>query len=238
LKIIQNKKKFWVGGGGLLLFSLILGFWLSPWGNHRSGLERVDQLFNQMAKNSTYFIPDALRLAQKFEGTTVDFGTHSRWPGDNARIAQVLQANRFSATLLEDGRVRIKGDLGLMGKCASLDADLLFKARESDLRAKYGGNENEAIYYWWVAFEGLTRRFIQEDRSSEADFTRFLTTRVLEPAYNFAGIEPRSIGENIWTVAFFLAFYLLYTLLYGFSILFLFEGLGIQATKSKEKKEA
>jgi hypothetical protein len=64
LKIIQNKNKFSVGMGGLILFSLILGIWLSPWGNHRSGLERVDQLFNQMAKNSTYFIPDAVMLAQ------------------------------------------------------------------------------------------------------------------------------------------------------------------------------
>ena len=238
MKIIQNRKKFWVGVGGLLLFSLILGFWFSPWGNHRSGLERVDQLFNQIAKNSTYFIPDALRLARKFEGTTVDFGIHSRWPGDDARMAQVLQANQLSATLLGDGRVRVKGDLGEMGKSASRDAELLFKARDSDLRAKYGGNEKEGIYYWWVAFDGLTRRFIQENRSSEADFTRFMATRVLEPAYNFAGIETKSIGENMGKVAIFLGFYLFYTLLYGFSILFLFEGLGIQATKSKEKKEA
>ncbi len=235
--MIQNRKKFWVGASGLILFSVILGLWLSPWGHQRSGLEQVDQLFNQLAKNSTYFIPDAVNLAPKFEGITVDFGIQSRWPGDDARMAKLLQANRFSATLLGDGRIRIKGDLGLMGKCASADAELLFKARESDLRAKYGGNEKEAVYYWWVAFDGLTRRFIQENRSSEADFTRFMTTRVLEPAYNFVGIEPRSIKENIWTVAFFLGFYLLYTLLYGFSILFLFEGLGIQARKSKEKKE-
>jgi hypothetical protein len=238
LKIIQNKKKFWGGVSGLLLFSLILGFWLSPRGDHRSGLERVDQLFNQMAKNSTYFIPDAVKLSQKFEGTTVDFGIQSRWPGDDTRMAQILQANRLTAALLGDGRVRIKGDLGLMGKSASVDAELLFKARESDLRAKYGCSGKEAIYYWWVAFDGLTRRFIQENRSPEADFTRFMTTRVLEPAYNFAGIETKSIGENMGRVAFFLGFYLLYTLLYGFSILFLFEGLGIKASKAKEKKEA
>ena len=238
MKIIQNKKKFRVGVSGLLLFSLILGFWLSPRGNHRSGLEEVDQMFNQLAKNSTYFIPDALRLARKFEGMTVDFGIHSRWPGDDARMAQILEANRISAALLGDGRVRIKGDLGQMGKSASVDAELLFKARESDLQAKYGYSEKETIYYWWVAFDGLTRRLIQENRPSEADFTRFLTTRVLEPAYNFAGIETKSIGENMGRVAFFLGFYLCYTLLYGFSILFLFEGLGIRATKSKEKKEA
>jgi hypothetical protein len=236
--MIQNRKKFWVGVSGLILFSMILGFWLSPWGHHRSGLERVDQLFNQLAKNSTYFIPNALNLAPKFEGKTVDFGITSRWPGDDARMAQIIQTNLFSAVLLGDGRMRIKGDLGKMGLAASMDAGLLFKGQESDLRVKYGVNGKEAVYYWWVAFEGLTRRLIQENRSSEADYTRFLTTRVLEPAYNFAGIETRSIEENIWTVAFFLGFYLLYTLLYGFSILFLFEGLGIQATKSKEKKEA
>jgi hypothetical protein len=238
LKIIQNKNKFWVGVSGLILFSLILGFWLSPWGGHRSGLERVDQLFNQMAKNSTYFIPDAVKLAQKFEGTTVDFGIHSRWPGDDTRMGQIIQTNLFSAVLLGDGRVRIKGELGRLGRAALVDAELLFKGKNPDLLAKYGISGKEVVYYWWVAFDGLTRRFIQENRSSEADFTRFMTTRVLEPAYNFAGIEPRSIGENIWTVIFFLGSYLVYTLLYGFSILFLFEGLGIQATKSKAKKEA
>ncbi len=236
--MIQNRKKFWVGVGGLILFSMILCFWLSPWGHHRSGLERVDQLFNQLAKNSTYFIPEAVNLAPKFEGKTVDFGITSRWPGDDARMAQIIQTNLFSAVLLGDGRVRVKGDLGKMGLAASMDAGLLFKGQETDLRVKYGVNGKEAVYYWWVAFDGLTRRFIQENRSSEADYTRFLTTRVLEPAYNFAGIETRSIGENIWAVAFFLGFYLLYTLLYGFSILFLFEGFGIQATKSREKKEA
>ena len=223
---------------GLLLFSLILGFWLSPWGNQRSGLERVDQLFNQMAKNSTYFIPDALRLARNFEGTTVDFGIHSRWPGDDARMVQILEANRISAALLGDGRVRIKGELGRMGESASVDAELLFQARGSDLRSKYGCGEKEAIYYWWVVFDGLTRRFVQANRSSEADFTRFMTTRVLEPAYNFAGIETKSIGENMGRVSLFLGFYVLYTLLYGFSILFVFEGLGIEATKAKGKKEA
>lgn len=238
MKIIQNKKKFRVGVSGLILFSVILGYWLSPRENYRSGLDQVDQLFNQMAKNSTYFIPDALRLARKFEGTAVDFGISSRWPGDDARMAQILRANGLSAALLGDGRVRVKGDLGQMGQSASVDAELLFKAQGSDLRAKYGCDEKEVIYYWWVVFDGLTRRFVQVNRSSEADFTRFMTTRVLEPAYNFAGIETKSIGENVGRVAFFLGFYLLYTLLYGFSILFLFEGLGIAATKARGKKEA
>ena len=132
----------------------------------------------------------------------------------------------------------IKGDLGLLGKVASADAELLFKGHEKDLQGRYGLEGKEVLYYWWIAFDGLTRRFIQESRSSEADFTRFMTTRVLEPSHNFAGIETRNITENTRTVSFLLGFYVFYTLLYGFSILFIFEGLGIKATRAKEKRES
>lgn len=48
----------------------------------------------------------------------------------------------------------------------------------------------------------------------------------------------RNIAENAGTVSFVLGFYVFCTLLYGFSILFIFEGLGIKATRVKEKREA
>jgi hypothetical protein len=235
---VRDRKKFWIGVVGLIIFSAILGFWTSPWGNHRTGLEFADNLFNQLAKHSTFFIPEAVKLAERFKGIQVDLGVNPRWPGKDKQMAQIIQANGFAAVVLGDGRVRIKGDLGLMGLTASADAELLFQGKDEDLQGKYGVSGKETIYYWWVAFDGLTRRFIQENRTPEADFSRFLTTRVLEPSYNFAGIKARNISENIGTVAFLLGFYVFYTLLYGFSILFLFEGLGIKATKAKEKKEA
>lgn len=236
--LVRDRKKFWTGLIGLIFFSLILIFWTSSWGNHKSGLEWADGLFNQLAKDSTYFIPGAVKLAGRFEGITVDFGVNPRWPGTDSLLAKILQANAFSATILNDGRVRIKGDLGLLGKAASADAELLFKGHEKDLQGRYGLEGKEVLYYWWIAFDGLTRRFIQENRSSEADFTRFMTIRVLEPSYNFAGIETRNITENAGTVSFLLGFYVFYTLLYGFSILFIFEGLGIKATRAKEKRES
>jgi hypothetical protein len=238
MKWVRNKRKFCLGLGGLILFSVILGLWLRPWATHRSGLEWADHRFNRLAKGSTYFIPGAFELARKFEGTTVDFGVHSRWPGTDELMARVIQANGFAASLLEDGRVRVRGDLGRLGLAASADADLLFKGCEGRLKEKYGVEGKEAIYYWWATFDGLTRRYIQENRTPEADFTRLMTGQVLEPAYNFAGIEAGSYGESFGSVLFLLGSYLLYTLLYGFSILYVFEGLGIEAVRPKEKKEA
>jgi hypothetical protein len=65
-----------------------------------------------------------------------------------------------------------------------------------------------------------------------------MTTRVFEPAYNFRGITPMRISDNYGKVIFLLVFYVLYTLWYGFSIMLIFEGVGISATSAGLKKEA
>jgi hypothetical protein len=95
----------------------------------------------------------------------------------------------------------------------------------------------EVIYYWWTVYEDLVRRYVQLNRPEEADFARLIMTRVLEPSYNFSGIEPQPISENITRVVFLLAIYILYTLWYGFAVLYLFEGMGITAKKAATKKE-
>ena len=236
--LLGDKKKFRIGLVGIITFFIALVFWVSPVIDHKTGLEWADDLFNQLAKNSIYSIPAAAKMAGKFAGVAVDIGVNSRWPGADAMIAKIVWVNGMSARVIGDGRVRIRGDLELLSRAALADADLLFKGREPELLNKYGMGGKEVLYYWWTAFDGLSKRYIQENRPSEATFAKFMTTRVLEPSYNFAGIKPRKISENVSIVAFLLGFYIFYTLWYGFSIMYLFEGLGIKATKPTEKKEA
>lgn len=235
---VIDRKKLAIGLVGLVSFFVALAFWVSPVIDHKTGLEWADGLFNQLAKNSIYFMPAAARMAAKFEGVVVDIGISSRWPGADARVAQIVRANGMSARVIGDGRVRVMGDLGLLGRAAAGDADLLFKGEEQELQKKYGMTGKEVIYYWWTAFDGLTRRYIQENQASEADFAKYMTTRVLEPSYNFARIKAENISENAGTIVFLLGFYILYTLWFGFSIMYLFEGFGIKTTRPVEKKEA
>ena len=236
--MIRNRQKFFMGLVGLLIFLIGLSLWVIPLGDRESGLGWADTLFNELAKDSAYAIPLALKRAEKFRGLIFDLAIDPRSPGADTWVAKIAATNGMSALALGDGRVQVNANLGRMSLAASKDADLLFKGQEKALRDKYGLSGKEVIYYWWVLFEDLTRSYIQLKRPSEADFTKFVTTRVLEPSYNFAGIESRSISQNIGTVVLLLAFYVFYTVWYGFSILFLFEGLGIGATKATEKKEA
>ena len=53
-----------------------------------------------------------------------------------------------------------------------------------------------------------------------------------------AGIRPRNLSENAGVIAFLLAFYIFYTVWNGFAIMYIFEGIGITATRPVEKKEA
>lgn len=237
-RLITDRIRFRLGLTGLVTFSMILVLWLSPLVNQQTGLQWADNLFNQLAKNSTYYIPSGLVRAEKLRGVSVDIGVRSRWPEADSAIIRIIQANDMAARRMGDGRVRIEGDLGLLAKAACVDADFLFSGKESEVARKYGIGGKEVVYYWWTAFDGLSRRYIQENQTVQADFTKFIATRVLEPSYNFAGIQAKDIGENIIPVVLFLSFYILFTLWYGISILFLFEGLGIKATKATEKKEA
>ncbi len=234
---VQNKKKSLYGLFGLLVFFMVLSFWFFPIIGHKTGLERADHLFNQLAKNSADFIPLVSKRVEKFRGVTIDLSIHPRWPGADQAVAKIMMVNGMSAGLLGDGRVRIKGDLACLCIAASTDADLLFKGKEEILQNKYGLSGKEVIHYWWMAFDDLIRRYIQLNRTAEADLAKFMTNRVLEPSYNFAGIESKNISENVGIVAFLLMFYIFYTVWYGFSIMYLFEGFGIGATKVGQKME-
>ena len=96
----------------------------------------------------------------------------------------------------------------------------------------------ESVYCWWIVFDGLTRRYVHEGQGKEANFTKFISSKVIEPAYNFRGVCPNCIRDKALPATLLLAFYVLYTLWYGFSILYVFEGLGISTSGATEKKEA
>jgi len=50
----------------------------------------------------------------------------------------------------------------------------------------------------------------------------------VECSYNYYGIDPQQISDRLGIVVFSLVFYVLYTVWYGFAILYLFQGLGLK----------
>jgi hypothetical protein len=200
-------------------------------------LTHADNFLNRLAKKSAYCVPEARAKAAKFSGRQVDFGVKPRDAVDNKGLVKLLAAHGIRASQTDDGRVRLSGDLARLSEQALTDADTAFHGNVETLGAGHGMHGHEILYYWWIIFDGLTRRFVQEDSVAEANFTKFVTAKVLEPAYNFRQVRAADGRSAVWGMTGLLGFYVIYTLWYGFSLLFVFEGLGIRATESREKKE-
>ena len=54
-------------------------------------------------------------------------------------------------------------------------------------------------------------------------------SKAIEPAYNYYGVQAKPVKEEIFLLIAALAFYVIYTMWYGFGLLYLFEGCGHQA---------
>jgi hypothetical protein len=53
-------------------------------------------------------------------------------------------------------------------------------------------------------------------------------TKAIEPAYNYYGVQAKPVKDEVVLLIFALTFYVVYTVWYGFGVLFLFEGMGIR----------
>ncbi|MBU4345679.1 MAG: hypothetical protein KKC73_09740, partial [Proteobacteria bacterium] len=62
----------------------------------------------------------------------------------------------------------------------------------------------------------------------EAKVVALAIKKVVETSYNYYKIVPEKIGNKVGIVIFSLVFYVVYTLWYGFAILFMFEGWGLR----------
>ena len=72
----------------------------------------ADNLFNELAKSSANFIPDARKQAGKLVGTPVDFSVHPKDPVDKDEVVRLLKLNGADAKIADTERVRVSGDLG------------------------------------------------------------------------------------------------------------------------------
>ena len=234
---IVDKRQFTLGVVGLITFLVVLVVFLAPIFDGKTGLRAADDLFNSLSKNSANYIPDVVKSAKKFEGKELDFKVKAKDAEEADKTRVLLEA--AGAAVTQDGTtLTVSGDLGAIANTAMADADSSFNVRKGEVQARYGFPAREAVYYWYNVFKAIETKCLKENLGKEALFAKKVRTKGLEPAYNFSGIPPASIGERLGITVGLLVFYIVYTIWWGISVMLIFEGLGITASKPAAKKEA
>lgn len=235
--MIINKKQFIIGIMMLFIFTAVFITMMSPIVNGKTVIEAADNLFNQLTKGSTYSIPTVIDKAAKVEGTSFQVSVIAESPEDVEKYTKVFST--AGAQVTSDGsNVNINGDLGKVSVAALKDADVEFQNNGAQLKSNYGMESREVIYFWYNGFKALSAQYKLDNKAAELSLVNNVMTKGLEPAYNFENIQAVNVNEKRGITTFMLMFYVLYTLLYGFAIMYIFEGLGIVASSHGEKAEA
>ncbi|MGD8366824.1 MAG: hypothetical protein PVG78_04200 [Desulfobacterales bacterium] len=225
--MIAHKKEFALGLGMIIAFFIILVLMFMPLIKGHNGLQYLDDLYNSISKGSAYYIPKVKEEAAAFAGNQIQVTLEMK---DDRQAQQTATLLMKSGALVNvnGSTLAVSADLGKVLENALEDADKMYYNQGAAVVQKYGYDERQVLYNWWTAFQVMDKSLKKQKKFKEANIILFASGKAVETAYNYYGIAPQHIMEQIWVVLLSLIFYVAYTLWYGFGIMFMFEGWGME----------
>lgn len=229
--MIHNKKEFTGGIVLLVLFFIVLITMFQPVFDGHNAMAYLDNLYNSISKGSAYYVDDLRKETQSVAGYQVN--VKIRMENDQQASDSVALITKAGGTAEADGRdLSISGDYAAILNAGLDDADRMYHNDGAALKAKYPNYENkddrQAIYDWNVMLAGFDKALKEQHAFEQAKAAANINAKVVETAYNYYKVVPENIKDKMGIVIFSLLFYVIYTMWYGFSILFVFEGWGLK----------
>jgi len=226
--MIADKKEFYGGVGLMGGFLLVLFLMFLPLYQGQNGLNFLDNLFNSISKGSAYYIPKVKEdVAKSLAGKKMALDLKFE---NEVQAGECLQLfTKSGATAIVEGKnLKVDGDLDkMMANCLE-DSDALYYNKSNVLEAKYGIKGKQVLYNWWVSLKAMQKSLNNNEQFKEATAVYSVMTKAVECSYNYYTIEPQSMSSRLGVVIFALVFYVVYTLWYGYAIMFMFEGWGLK----------
>lgn len=247
--LIRNKKAF---THGLLLMASFVAvfvvFFLPVFPGHEGGEKTngfvfADHLFNTLSKGSANFFDPTLqradsvnKTAASVQGARVDLEVPFKDAAQQDLAMALLQSANVDVTS-STGVLHVRGELYPLLQLVLEDSFLTYENRLDEVGRKRDADGRVVMRTWWQMLTNMIKPMQKAGQVEEATAVTNIIRRAIEPSYNFYGITPLRVRDNIPLVAGFLIFYVLYTMWYGFAIFELFEGIGLTMKKSAVKQE-
>jgi len=225
--MIANKKEFYGGVGMMAVFIVVLITIFMPVFNGQNGLNYLDALYNSISKASAYYIPKVKEKSDKFNGNSISVILTMANENQARQTAKLFRAGDAEA-IVKEVNIEVTGDLGKILANSLADADTMYRNDGEKVFGKYGYDEKRALFNWWKAFKEMDKELKKQKKFREAKAVELVVKKAVESSYNYYKIEPQKISDRWGVVVFSLVFYVIYTLLYGFAIMFMFEGWGMR----------
>ncbi|AEF93786.1 hypothetical protein Desca_0907 [Desulfotomaculum nigrificans CO-1-SRB] len=234
--MIRDSKSFFIGLVMMIVFIGVYLYMMSPnFGNGRNGLEFSDDMFNSLSKGSVQSVVQGeIKKAAKWNGTNIDVTLKCKDASQAKRWGDALQKVDGAVVNVNQDKVALKADLGKFFATIGEDCTNMFNNNGDAVKQKYNTDPRDATNRWYSISKAVGSALEKKEQFKESVAIQTFMTKVIEPGYNYYGVETKFVKDNKGTMSLMLLFYLFYTLWYGFAIYYICVGLGIVMTKGKK----
>ena len=229
--MIHNKKEFTGGIALLVVFFIVLFAMFQPIFDGHNAMGYLDNLYNSISKGSAYYVDNLKEEAKTVSGYQVN--VTMKMENETQAADSVALITAAGATATAQGKeLTISGDYFAILSASLEDADRMYHNDGAALKTKYpvfeSKDDRQALYNWSTILAGFDKELKDQEAFAEAKVAFNINSKVVETAYNYYSVVPEQIRDKAGIVIFSLAFYVVYTMWYGFGILFIFEGWGLK----------
>ena len=232
--LIKHKKQFAIGFIMMLVFFGVLALMFMPLFNGQNSLEASDGLFNSISKASTDHFDAVSASVDALEEKDAAQKLAIPEPLGNNLVTMITATG--STASYADGELTVSGSLNEILRKMVADSKVMFANDGEVIEKAYSIEPREAMYSWWTYANAASKAFKLDKRFDSAKMLDDVKAKAVEVGYNYFGVEPTPVTERIGIVTFALVFYVLYTMWWGFSIFYLFEGLGLLMKKGAKQE--
>ncbi len=222
-----RRKELLIGVSLLVGFAAVLAILFIPILNGKNLMQKTDDLYNSISKGSVYYIPELREASQNHKNKNIKVSIKVNGDRQAKEVADLFAAGGAHVELSESS-LKISGKLGEILSICLEDADYLFHNEADTIRDKYGYHGRRVLYNWWIGLKDLDRELTRQKRFKEAKFVSTVLKKGVECSYNYYKIEPLNISDKVFQVVLSLVFYVVYTVWFGFAIMYLLMGLGFK----------
>lgn len=235
--LIRNKKVFSIGMFFAVTFFVVLFLIFSPiFEDGKNALQFSDDSFNKLAKGSSYFIPKVSKSVEEFVGKPFSVSIKLE-KAEDAELTAKLFTTAGANVETSDTQLKIQGDIDAILRSVIKDSNSMYNNDGKAVSDRYGYDEKTVMKNWWSALSKIEKELKKDRLIVEAKVFGEVIKRAVEPGYNFYQIDSHRVSEHAGMMSGLLVFYVLYTMWWGYAILYMFEGIGLSMKKAKVKKE-
>ena len=225
--MIAYPKKFYAGVALMAGFIVVLILIFMPLFKGQNSLDYLDSLYNSISKGSANYIPDLRQKIGELPEDAIDVTLTMASEQQAGQTALLLEKSGATARVSER-KIAVSASLGkILTNCLD-DAERMYVNDGKAVSDKYGYPEKNVLFNWWNAFKELDSGLKGQKRFAEAKLVTLIKKKAVETAYNYYKIEPQNIADRYGIILVSLVFYVVYTLWYGFAIMYMFEGWGMK----------